>query len=810
MSVVAEILDVNNAVGRLQELGDRMRSGEFFFEDTDVINLEQVISAINELEDERILMHERLETETIKCSILRHDLKMLPQKIKDETMMAVNAARQLNTETLKNLQSQLDDINNSLLDLETRSDYLEKENIVLRPESELLRQQHEEIIEQLNQKMAEKAMMQITLNETRDHVKQINQNIVDLEDGMVQLKEDLIQERNEAKFEKKQLRKVLIDTQIKTRHQKEQNVEKKKELDTLMEKLMDSEGRLDLIKKSLRHYETSKSKLETEEKVLTSQLEHQLKENEIVKRKRAEIMNEIIKEQQEFERKQNQLLKKIKTFEDDITKESVKNVMLNDHKAKLHIDLKGKEKVKEADSVFVQELDEVLQSVKQKYATKAEEMGQLYNENMKLTQESNVLAESHKAVVTQLNRQINELAEQLATETNHRIELQKKKDESEQALIEVKSALQQYMANVTESIQEGKKRHSQLSSEGLQLQKEVIQAETEVQTLQNKLNVAVKEFESMSNTMQSKVDKLKEEIVSIEKEIQEKQNVISEMTPDYEDLKQFFSLRSEEFDSVKKSIVALKNKKTSLEDAIKRAKKERDDLKLPQEIIRGDLKNYRAQVMAQIKDHGSDTKEIEEQIFLVGAQLRIILEENNKLEEACKKLEDDLADLEIQAQENEKMKKMVQDHLMRERNDFVNKWKADNSMQEVLSSQDQVVADAFGHLLTKAEKRENKIDEVTFKLHEELQVLSDFLSEIVSKPSNVPNKLESKQGQQQQWIHRGSLLYKKTNLCLLLEVGCHRCFQNSHPSLGVSLKHFDVGKQTFGVSFILLYSASLA
>lgn len=34
--------------------------------------------------------------------------------------------------------------------------------------------------------------------------------VVDLEDGMVQLKEDLIQERNEAKFEKKQLRKVLV------------------------------------------------------------------------------------------------------------------------------------------------------------------------------------------------------------------------------------------------------------------------------------------------------------------------------------------------------------------------------------------------------------------------------------------------------------------------------------------------------------------------------------------------------------------------------------------------------------------------
>lgn len=35
--------------------------------------------------------------------------------------------------------------------------------------------------------------------------------------------------------------------------------------------------------------------------------------------------------------------------------------------------------------------------------------------------------------------------------------------------------------------------------------------------------------------------------------------------------------------------------------------------------------------------------------------------------QACKKLEGDLADLEIQAQENDKMKKIVQDHLLREK-----------------------------------------------------------------------------------------------------------------------------------------------
>ncbi|CAG5126857.1 unnamed protein product, partial [Candidula unifasciata] len=189
------------------------------------------------------------------------------------------------------------------------------------------------------------------------------------------------------------------------------------ELDALTEKLMDSEGRLDTIKKSLRHYETSRSKLETEEKTLTLQLEHQLKEIVNVQRKRAEIMKEIAKEQQKFEHKQNQLLKKIKSFEDDIAKESVTSVMFDQRKAELHIDLKDKEKVKETDHVFVKELDEQLQSVKQKYASEAEEIGCLINENTKLTQESKMLAESHKAVVTKLSRQIEELSEQLAVET---------------------------------------------------------------------------------------------------------------------------------------------------------------------------------------------------------------------------------------------------------------------------------------------------------------------------------------------------------------------------------------------------------
>lgn len=44
----------------------------------------------------------------------------------------MNAARQLNAEALKNLRDQLESMNSNILDMETQSEDLEKENIALR------------------------------------------------------------------------------------------------------------------------------------------------------------------------------------------------------------------------------------------------------------------------------------------------------------------------------------------------------------------------------------------------------------------------------------------------------------------------------------------------------------------------------------------------------------------------------------------------------------------------------------------------------------------------------------------------------
>ena len=53
-----------------------------------------------------------------------------------------------------------------------------------------------------------------------------------------------------------------------------------RELDGLHEQVMESEGKLDTVRKSIRRIETSRSRLEGQDRALTAQLNRETKHNE--------------------------------------------------------------------------------------------------------------------------------------------------------------------------------------------------------------------------------------------------------------------------------------------------------------------------------------------------------------------------------------------------------------------------------------------------------------------------------------------------------------------------------------------------
>ncbi|XP_059150037.1 trichohyalin-like isoform X2 [Physella acuta] len=737
MSAVTEVPGVNSAVEKLQELGARLKTEDVNFKEKDINNLTRIVEALNELEEERKLMHEKLEIETIKSSILRHELNFLPGQIRDEIMNAVNAARQSNADALKTLQEKLENINNNIVQNEKIALELENENAILHPEKELLHQQHEEIISQLNQKMADKAMTQIALNETRDKVRQTNQDMEDLEDGILQLKEELIQERTEARVEKKRLKKAVIATQTKTKEQREQNIEKKNELDLHQEKLLDSQGKLDVLKKSIQRYEASRNKLETDETALISHLEQQHKLMEHQRRKGADVINQGLREEQDFENKQKTLHKRLKILKSDITRETERTDVLEQRRTQLYIDVQEKQKITEDEAKYVEQLDLRLQAAKENLSEKAEEFGRMQTENTQMADELISLEGSHKAVLAQLNNQIEEHRDQLARERNERIELQRNKDVVGSNLQNIKTDQQQFIMAKTAEIQEGKKKHVDLSNEGVSLQNEIKKDEVEIQALDTKLKALEKSYEEMFTSCQQKVDTLQSEIGSMENEISQKKLTLLEKIPEFQEYEEFFNRRNEEYDTVKKSIVVLKNKKLSLEDTMKRTKREQESLKVPQATLLNDLKENRSLVMKQIQSQADVTNEMEQQIFLAGCQLRMVMEENQRFEKACKKLEEELAELEKQKLENEKVKLASEENLITLKNELTEKWEKDKLMQEFFAIRDEKTAEAFGCLMEKTGKREMKIDGIAVKMKAELEVLSDFLDTIATRRPHV-------------------------------------------------------------------------
>ncbi|XP_052769722.1 coiled-coil domain-containing protein 175-like isoform X2 [Mya arenaria] len=767
MALVVDVPGVNTAVEHLQELADRMQH-DFGFSDDDVNNIDQVIEALRQLEAERKAAHARLEEETIKASIQRHCLQFLPQQISQEITDAVESAKKSNAEAIVALKKQLEDINNNIVYLEGYQKKLDEENAHLHPERELIRQQHEEIISQLNQRMAEKASMQIHLNETRDRVRQTNQEIVDLEDGILQLKEDLIQERGEARKEKRQLKKAVAHTTEKTKEQKKINVDKKKDLDILHDKLMDSEGKLDSLRKSLRRFETNKAKLEGQERALTAQLQKQLKQNDELKKKGNAIIAEEMKLSKDFIEKENNLTNRIKRLDEEIQNQTLRFDELDTDRTELSygidfpitvekIRAKVEEllQIREEDAERVSELNAKLQNEKRNLSSKAEEVGDLQGQNTKMTEEIELIGETHKAVMAQLQKQIEDYRAQLAFERKERLEVQDRKNSTSKELEDFKLDNQRFMQEMNTTITQGKQDHISLSNEmgtlheleeedssdwtsedeelGAQLQRDLRDDDKEIQDLETILEEEQQKYQQTFTKRQNEVDKMEREINDMEFQIAEKKQKVEDMGPGFAALEKAFEERTDAYEKQKKDIVELKGKKNQLEEKIRQAKDKKERMADPQEKLRKELKQKRHEVIFQLKHQGEETKEIESQIYGTGCKVKTILDENQRIEDGIKAFNKEIDDLHYQMEYNEKLKVKLLLELANTKDILGQSWDEDTELQQRYSERDQLVVDGLGELLDRTVKREETISAVTGRLEVELQFLSDFLDNLASR-----------------------------------------------------------------------------
>lgn len=732
-SLLSEVPGVTNSVQHLQELALRMKSAEFGFSEDDVASIDNLVLTIYDLERECGLAHEILETETIKASILRHKLQFLPCEIKTEIQGAVDAARQSNADELNRLQSKLASVQENTDSLTNRHAELEKDNSFLHPERDNLREQHEEIVSQLNQRLAEKASKQIMLNETRDTLRETNQKIVDLEEGILQLKEDLIQERADARMEKKRLKKIIYDTTLKHREQCEANVSQKQEMDKAHQKMLETQDTLDVVKQSARRYESSCMRLENQERNLDEKLGSQDKENNECTHKCLNLTNKL--EEQEYQHQQatSEVDAKIAQLKRDTKSEQKRNSVVRKKLEELQKNFAEKTKTQERDAEKIKTKNEALQQAKQDLATNAEEAARLRQENADMEARIADLSDTHEAIVSTFQKQIDEMREILAKERKDRMDLQGERDDGQKETDQFKVDTQKFINQKNKQINQGKIRHDELTKEGTQLQKTIRHEDETLRQLKDEMQVSREDLQKYKEKRQNDIKRLEDEIETMERNCEEiKQNMV-EKRPYYEQVDRLYEEEIEKYDKTKKEIVATKNKKLGLEDAVKRGHRDVEKLVRPTAQLREDLSKKRAEHLEQLRKQSEERTVVENKIYSTGCKLRTVLEENDHFFKRNAAFESEIETTEKNMEHTERTQQELRDQLTKLKVLLSQEWIKDKQMEKDFAVRDQTLVDEMGQLLDKTEHRETVIAGITSQLRDELVVLAQFLENVARR-----------------------------------------------------------------------------
>ncbi|CAF1528481.1 unnamed protein product, partial [Didymodactylos carnosus] len=555
---------VKNALRHLKHLGECFR--ENTFSEKNVNSVDNVADTLLQLEQELIKLYSEYEAQSIGASALRHRLKILPDEYKLEITSAVNCARESNTSVIHRLQNELDALLKQLKEHNERDASLNTEIVVLQAEKNALQQRYDETIALVNQRMSDKAKLQINLNETRDTVRETNQYTYDLEEDIMALKEKLIQERNNARQEKSRLEEDIASTVKRNDQQERINRTLKKDVDVANQKKSESEMQLRTMYREREKYETeneqfTKKILEQEELLQLEQDEcnRLLKEGLQLTHSAGEALLNYETKKQEYEERaqtagdrvteETEALKNLKVRHDEVIKQTEENIELS-KTVQDEIESNGKE----------------LEELKREIANKLEKTAKLNLDNAETSKELEAMREAHQMVVDSLKLQTDGVEKQLNHLRSIRIAKQKEREQLLKNIEQMRSTTKNSIIQYNRFILQTTTKVNELSEKKTILDRDLREEQLQVNDFDDKLKTLKTEYSDMKVRFEQAIQQLEESTSQLILSIDKNRKRVQETQPGYNLLCEEFEKVTSIYEATKESMIETKRKKQEFVD----------------------------------------------------------------------------------------------------------------------------------------------------------------------------------------------------------------------------------------------------
>uniref|UniRef100_A0A1A8V4L3 Coiled-coil domain containing 175 n=1 Tax=Nothobranchius furzeri TaxID=105023 RepID=A0A1A8V4L3_NOTFU len=716
------------ALEGLNDLNKQLKDDGVQFAPEASIHLAAITASITKLEANRRIAHDQLEVETIETSKLRHQIKNMSDRVRNEILADVAAARASNGEKMEQLRKDLHTASQHREDTVGKLQGLLNQNKTLHSEQEQVKAEHKAAIATLNDQVDLKYSLQKKLDQTLQRTEALEYSISAIREKKASLQQSMMLHREACSEEKHTLSREINEMVEKIKQQENVVSKRHQELDVINDKK----------EKALCHLGelgTRRSKVERSLQKLTSsrcQLEQQLDEET---NRNQELRQQIEMQKKEFHESQNTFSLTLQSLKEQIAVISAKiengrasgPVLKNTLSQVQEIFRRQHNKENEAQANYLS----VSQQLEQSKLRLEECIASvnIYNyEIMMMEKQISKLQEQENVTRCVFERKHGDICSDLKAVKDAISQCEEEKRNLAQLLEETKSIQEEHMENMMSEISNTRRRYEELQQEEatlLQLQPKCADPDL----LMSYVTQTEMEYREMENTFQQEMQQITAKTEHFYRSTEEKQKELEEKQEVLKELEVKWNEEKNRHEGLSDLLRDLNRKRAELELLIQDTKNQISVLLQPREVLKAQLEKEQKSFTDTLCKYSSDLRTVEVSIYNNHSVLQKVEEEKSRMDLRIREMMEDIS---VYQQEKERYQQEVQeleDKIKCTLGSLEKMWKEDLSVALEWESKDEVLFVSINSLLDQLKTREHHLMDVNTLVHLQMMNFSKRLGD---------------------------------------------------------------------------------
>ncbi|XP_008292540.1 myosin heavy chain, embryonic smooth muscle isoform [Stegastes partitus] len=626
----------------LEELDKQLREEGVPFAPKASLHLTEITAAITELEADRRVAHEHLEVETIENSKLRHQINSMRERMTEEIMADVTAARASNAEEIETLRKELNAASQLKEDSLRKQQELLNQNKALQPEREQVKAEYEAVVATLNDQITLKYSLQMQLDQTKEQTEEIKSCIAAVERDKIALEQSMTPEREAYSVNKHNLSREVDQAEEMIKQQKQVNKRRRRELDQVNGKKQEAHDHLNEVTIQVAKLDNNVQRLTTSMCQCEKQLEGETQKHQELRQQRETLKKELREMGEAFTLAIQHLQEEITSVEGKIEEDRAARLLCQDALAQICEVFKyrhRKETEVRAEYLHVSQqlersklqLEERIASIV-KHGMEIKDMEKLIGE----------LLESDKINKRLFERNQEELCENMDTEKKNISHLEEERKQLSRHLEEAKRKQEEYVVKMKSDTSNSRRRYRELQQEEAALQLRQPKSSSDG-LLMSHINQSEVEYRQIESMHRQEIQQCTAEVESITKSNKEKQKEVEEKEEMLKEVEAEWNEEQSRHKRLKALTFELKRKKTELETLVRRLEEKTSSLLQPKEELKAELKERREQYIDMLDTQASELRAVEVSIYDSSVKLEEVNMENSRLQLSIRQMIEELS-----------------------------------------------------------------------------------------------------------------------------------------------------------------------